>query len=483
MPGLLAVSWAPERADRAGASLARVVRAFTALRGMAPTAEAAGPTCRVVRFAGAGSPHPALVTSPDGQVTVAAAGWCFAAEAAVAADGVLPHLAIRFAAVGDAALDGLQGQYLALAMDRRDGRLVAALAEPGAPVHVTVNGPDDHLDVAIARLIADRFGWSLEHVSLPPDWGGRRWPLFEEGVALADGELGGHAIDGTLYAKRRLAGRFAASLTGGGGELYREFFWQQEYLRIGRTSALDVPRLLRYRFFPAVRPNLGLFHADWRADYVADQVRTAAAIAGLAPDALNTQKLDAIYLWKSSGHVGRYAGAVWPLLASPAPLATAELLEWAAAVPWRFRLAGRLVRHMITRMHPTLAALPTCYGGSAEPIRLTRPAHVTRYAVGAGARLVRKLGLMTVRHPIFTNPTARPPEPAWNRDLVTRFDAEGLLDVERLRSASLYAPDGLSAFLAAARGPDFTDFNQLYAIVTIETLCRLAGIVPAGERL
>jgi len=617
MPGLLAVSCAPERADRAGASLARVVRAFTALRGMALTAEAAGPTCRVVRFAGAGSAHPALVTSPDGQVTVAAAGWCFAAEAAVAADGVLPHLAIRFAAVGDAALDGLQGQYLALAMDRRDGRLVAApdqlglfpvyvaeddgvawvttaalplavglgarldvealralfmesairsprsafagirrasfgervtitagrahvarrwlpyraarayrriedaadegggllratarqvraawpawvadltsgldsrlvvaaLAEPGAPVHVTVNGPDDHLDVAIARLIADRFGWSLEHVSLPPDWGGRRWPLFEEGVALADGELGGHAIDGTLYAKRRLAGRFAASLTGGGGELYREFFWQQEYLRIGRTSALDVPRLLRYRFFPAVRPNLGLFHADWRADYVADQVRTAAAIAGLAPDALNTQKLDAIYLWKSSGHVGRYAGAVWPLLASPAPLATAELLEWAAAVPWRFRLAGRLVRHMITRMHPTLAALPTCYGGSAEPIRLTRPAHVTRYAVGAGARLVRKLGLMTVRHPIFTNPTARPPEPAWNRDLVTRFDAEGLLDVERLRSASLYAPDGLSACLAAARGPDFTDVNQLYAIVTIETLCRLAGIVPAGERL
>jgi len=108
---------------------------------------------------------------------------------------------------------------------------------------------------------------------------------------------------------------------------------------------------------------------------------------------------------------------------------------------------------------------------------------VTRYAVGAGARLVRKLGLMTVRHPIFANPTARPPEPAWNRDLVRRFDAEGLLDVERLRSASLYAPDGLSAFLAAARAPDFADFNQLYAIVTVETLCRLAGIVPAGERL
>ncbi|TMA47737.1 MAG: hypothetical protein E6J83_04290, partial [Deltaproteobacteria bacterium] len=98
MPGLLAVSWAPERADRAGASLARVVTAFTALRGLAPTAEAAAPTCRVVRFAGAGSPHAALVTSPDGQVTVAAAGWCFAPGAADPPGGLLPHLAARFAA-------------------------------------------------------------------------------------------------------------------------------------------------------------------------------------------------------------------------------------------------------------------------------------------------------------------------------------------------------------------------------------------------
>src|SRR5204863_534919 len=204
----LAVSWAPECADRAGASLARVVRAFTALRGMAPTAEAAGPTCRVVRFAGAGSPHPALVTSPDGQVTVAAAGWCFAAEAADAADeggGLLRATARQVRAAWPA--------WVADLTSGLDSRLVvAALAEPGAPVHVTVNGPDDHLDVAIARLIADRFGWSLEHVSLPPDWGERRRALFEDGVALADGELGGHAIDGTLYAKRRLASRFAASL-------------------------------------------------------------------------------------------------------------------------------------------------------------------------------------------------------------------------------------------------------------------------------
>src|SRR5581483_2242276 len=83
-----------------------------------------------------------------------------------------------------------------------DSRLVvAALATGDAPVAVTVNGPPDNVDVAVARDIATRFGWPLRHHALPADWGGRRWPLFVRGVALAEGELPGHAVDGTLDAK------------------------------------------------------------------------------------------------------------------------------------------------------------------------------------------------------------------------------------------------------------------------------------------
>src|SRR5207249_535462 len=127
----------PRDARRGGAGARARASGRRARRVGRPARRRPGADARRGGAAGAAARAARDVTSPDGQVTVAAAGWCFAAEAAVAADGVLPHLAIRFAAVGDAALDGLQGQYLALAMDRRDGRLVAAPDQLGLfPVYV-----------------------------------------------------------------------------------------------------------------------------------------------------------------------------------------------------------------------------------------------------------------------------------------------------------------------------------------------------------
>jgi hypothetical protein len=159
------------------------------------------------------------------------------------------------------------------------------------------------------------------------------------------------------------------------------------------------------------------------------------------------------------------------------------LVEYAAALPWRFRMAGRLVRHMITRMHPALAALPTCYGGSAEPIRLARPDQVLPYLATSAARLVRKIGQVTVRNPIIPNPTVRVADPAWEHDFVAVLAAEGLLDVDRLRTASLYDADGLRRFLARVAAGEQAPFAQLAAIVSIEVLCRLCDIEPRGERL
>jgi asparagine synthase (glutamine-hydrolysing) len=614
VPGLVAVSWAPDRAARARELFSRVAGAYARLKGLeaSDTTELDG--LRIARFAARAASNPAIFTGADG-VRLAAAGWWFDPDAPADAPPSLERLAAAWRRDREAALDRLQGHYLVAVAERGDlvgavdqlglfpvyvaeadgiawlatsaavlaavlrpaldvealralfmenairsprsafagirrvglgervvlagGRVrvsrvwtpfrsarayariedaadegsallreacrrirrvwpravsdltsgldsrlvVAALAEPDVPVAVTVNGPADNLDVVTARQIAARFGWPLRHQSLPADWGRRRWPLFQRAVGLADGELPGHAVDGTLFAKLGLAPDFDASLTGGGGELYREFFWQQEYLRIGRTPVLDVGRLLRYRFFPSVSPETSLFRADWRAHYVADQTDVIRSIVAMAPDALNTAKLDAVYMWKSSGHVGRYAGAMWPLVAAPAPLATARLVEYAIALPWRYRMAGRLVRQMITRMHPALAALPTSYGGSAEPIRLTRPDQVLPYVASSAARLVRKLGQVTIRHPIIPNPTVRVAEPAWERDLVATLGAERFLDPEHLRTASLYDPDGLGRFLARAHAGDVTAFSQLSAIVSIEILCRLCDLDPRGERL
>jgi len=355
-----------------------------------------------------------------------------------------------------------------------DSRLtVAVVTSLGLPVHVTVVGHDSNLDVIIARRIAQRFQWPLYWFVEPPDWGRQRWELFQQAVSLAEGELPASAVDSVVRIKRALSGNFDAALSGGGGELYRDFFWQQEFLRIGRTSELDISRVFRYRFLFSAHPQLDLFEGNWYEDYVEGQIQTAQKIVDLAPDALNTAKLDAIYLWKSSGHFARYAGAINHLIPSPLPLLSGNIFELLVSLPWRYRASGQLPRHIITRANPMLAAMPTWYGGSAEPLGIRHPFNYLCYAIGAFKKLVRKFGQLTLKNPIFRNPCRGGENPAANSDFIGVLNQHGFLSIDNLHSISLYNPDGLRSLLLRAREPNFVDVGQLYAVITLELLCRM----------
>src|SRR5262249_42859088 len=148
----------------------------------------------------------------------------------------------------------------------------------------------------------------------PEHWGTQRWPLFQQGVVLSDGELTGNRIDRTLYVKRAIRDAGDVTITGGGGELYRDFFWKQEFFNIGRTSALNIPKLIKYRFDFGATYAKSLFRKDWYPEFLAGEIAMIKQITDLAPDALNTAKLDAIYLWKSGGHGSRYMATVIPLV-------------------------------------------------------------------------------------------------------------------------------------------------------------------------
>jgi hypothetical protein len=358
-----------------------------------------------------------------------------------------------------------------------DSRLVVAvIANLGFPIRVTVSGHQTELDVTMARQIAKHFQWPLKHFAEPSDWGHQRWELFKQGVALAEGELSGSAIDGTIRDKLALSDLFDAAVSGCGGELYRDFFWQQEFFKVGKTSELDLSRVFHYRFLFSGRPRMSLFRKNWLADYIDDQMQTAQRVVDLEPDALNTAKLDALYLWKCSGSFARYSGAICPIIASPLPLLSPSLFEYSVSVPWRYRVRGRLIRQIITRAHPELAKMPTWYGGSAEPMRITRPQNYLPYAATTFKKLVRKIAQVTIRHPIFRQPCERKRNPLVNKDFVSVLGREGFLNIENLRTAQLYDGDGLREFLSRAHEVDFRDFSQLYVVVTVELLSRMSEL-------
>ncbi len=363
-----------------------------------------------------------------------------------------------------------------------DSRLLAAVTASGRErLHVTVNGSPMDLDVVMARRIAEKFRWPLLHNEPPSDWGRKRWAFFQRGVALADGEKSGSSIDGTVWAKEILRGSYDAATGGHGGELLRDFLWQQDYPRIGKTTEVNARRLVRMMFTFSSKPDMSLFRRDWRPAYEDDLVRAIEEIDGMAPDALNHVKLDAIYLWRISGHYGRYGGSTFPVIASPLPLMTGDIVAYSAALPCGYRVRGRLVRHLITRLHPGLASMPTWHGGTAEPLTLHRPVPYAKYYYNLGAKVFRKAGRMVFKSAVFAPPTARHTLPSFNTDFVDVLDREGFLAAENLVSRRLYDNAYLEKFLRSAKADGFKSFGQLYAIVSIELVCRLCEIDP-GDR-
>jgi asparagine synthetase B (glutamine-hydrolysing) len=357
-----------------------------------------------------------------------------------------------------------------------DSRLVvASMAEPGVPVVVTVNGPPELLDVQVAKEAAARFGWSLVHQQRPDRWGERLWDYFDKGIALSDGEVTGDRTATTAWTKEQLATKHDAAFGGRGGELYREFFWQQEFLRIGRSRRVDLDRLLRFRFSFNARPALGLFRQDWRPLYFGDQKAAMSALMDEQPDALNTAKLDVIYLWKTGGHTN------FPQIASPQPLLTRELVEYTTSLPWRYRMHGALVRHLITRLHPRLARVRTWYGTNAEPLSWQRPIQLISYGSESVKKLIRKMSQITLGRAIFPDPNQRDTAPPKSEPLQDRLRAEGVLEAANLRSASLYDAAGLSEFLSKAGTPSFDGWNALFAVLTIEWILRLCDLPAPRE--
>ena len=82
-------------------------------------------------------------------------------------------------------------------------------------------------------------------------------------------------------------------------------------------------------------------------------------------------QLDAVYAYvKATAHFGAYRSADATLLEANLPLYGRTTYEAAFTTNYRWRNGHRLMREMMVRLDPAVAAVPTTRGGPAVPMRL-----------------------------------------------------------------------------------------------------------------
>lgn len=277
-----------------------------------------------------------------------------------------------------------------------DSRLILALLrDRGASPRLHVYGSKDDEDVRIARMIADGEGLQVEHVDKSRHAGAES---LHEAIAQNCRLLDAFPVDGIMddgadiSTRRDRAGGGALALNGGGGEIFRNFF----YLPDRPFSIREVIWTFYSQFDPATATDLFSEHA-----YVEAMTAAMAFALGTSSDTLARDEVERLYpAFRCRYWTGRNTSVNNQFGNALTPFIEHGIVDAAADVPIRFKNHGRFEAAMIHALSPSLASYPSSYGHSfAGPIparrrlqdhlTLLRPPLLRRYAFRLKTRLQR----------------------------------------------------------------------------------------------
>ena len=291
------------------------------------------------------------------------------------------------ACFGDRIDTALSGGY--------DSRLILALLrDRGAKARLHVYGAKGDEDVRIARAIAQGEGLHVEHVD--KSHGKRTTGSLAETIAQNCRLLDAYPVDGILddgadiATRRDRASGGALALNGGGGEIFRNFF----YLPDRPFSIREVIWTFYSQFDPAVCTD-----AFSEPAYMAAMQTAVSYALGTTNETVSRREVELVYpAFRCRYWTGRNTSVNNAFGYALTPFIESALVAAASAVPIRFKDHGRFEAALIHAISPALARYPSSYGHDfagpvplkrrfKDQLTLRRPPALRRYAFRLKARL------------------------------------------------------------------------------------------------
>ena len=343
-----------------------------------------------------------------------------------------------------------------------DTRLLALLLrEAGLELDTNTRGDDLGSDRRIAHQLAELTGWRLLDLTVPSDWAKELSSMLPLAVAWADGTLEVLELSWVLWTHERLSREHPRLLIGGGGEHFRGFAWRQEFLRGGRSTEVRFDNWLNMRMLHPM--DVSLFAEDptpaVRDDF---EARMRVWVAPYSSE-LNTTQLDVMYAYKVTGHFGTYRSADAAFLDARLPFYLKPIFTTAFSTSYRHRDGHRLMRHMIARLDPRVAAVATSTGGPAAPRRPMNLHRFVPYYTQLGRKALNKVTLRA-----FGRSLAPERVRSWWCPAPARRAAIDALGSGELRVGPLLNTDAVERLFDDARRADFRQTTILGRVLTAE---------------
>ena len=351
-----------------------------------------------------------------------------------------------------------------------DTRLLDLLLErAGVSFHANTVGSDDLEDVVIASRVAREAGWDWRPFGLPPDWDKTVPKLLAHSLAWSDGQLDVLQLSEVLWLHREKSRLNPSLLAGGGGELFTDKSWRQEFLRARRSNVVD--NYVRTRVLPPVSAPIFL-RTDRTGDVCAELTRQMQAWVEPYADEPNAFQLDLLHAFKSTGHHGAYRSAAAAFLDAQLPFYLKPIFTAVTSTSSRFRNYHRLQRHVIAGLNRNLAAIKTTRGGPAEPWRLSNLHRFTPYYGRFAGKAINLLSQKAIRRPVLPHRQSGSPAAA-HAAVVSHLEKCAGFRYDDLRLAPLLHRDSFEELISRARNPAVEhNATLLGRIITAELALR-----------
>jgi asparagine synthase (glutamine-hydrolysing) len=346
--------------------------------------------------------------------------------------------------------------------------LVAGLLTAGMKFETTVSGAPSAPDVVIARGLAGITGQPHHPVEVNPHIS---FAQLQKALAVTDGE-----IDLVEYGRNvlpvheRTARQYDISLNGSFGEVARGYWWELLLPHTGQRAPLDARKVAagRYVVDPS-SPQLFPKPTDLVAHFAAMIERANEGLSEWP----NTAQMDHAYLrMRMQRWQGRMATSTDQIRACLSPLMFRPVLETMLQTEQRLRQRSLLVREMLVRLQPKLAAYPLEHGYPAEPFSLGNAYRFAPLLTSYGQKIWDKgWRVLGVKKAALTTPAAEPARVQLWREEAVR---------ERLRPATMRLGDwlgveNLQAFLGASQQASFAYEQQWSRLLSLELALRAAS--------
>ncbi len=366
-----------------------------------------------------------------------------------------------------------------------DSRLILSFlykdGDPRKSLHTYVFGPPDSSEAHCVETTSRNLRIHNRHFSLPEPWPEMMAQYFFKAHRLCDGEENAWIYAPILWAQETKAEHFGCSVTGLGGELYRDFWWLQEMGGIGRKKPAKLDLLVRSRVLQYGH-DLDVYTEDWKQrmggiqDLIVTRFRdTNRVLEGL--DTYNTIQIDHLYLReKIRRWASRTISSSNQIIRCINPLLMKDALSISFSIPPRLKRYNRLVRSIVEEVSPSVSRERLLNGTPYQLMRVSNAVRFGPLAEEYAKKLARKISQVLLRRTILLDTSLTYDRSSWFRAAWQEEEVRDLLSHPSMKTGFLYDERLFQRFVQSAQEEGFPFLDQVGNMLSLERTMRTANL-------